>query len=273
MDTGADLIVVKLGGSAGNSVESFCADAADLVRSGRRLVIVHGGSDRTNQLQERLGSPAQFITSPSGHTSRRTDRATLEIMQMAVRGALNQLVVESLLKRGVNAVGLSGVDGRLWVGQRKEAVRAVEDGRTRIIRDDFTGTVDQVNTALLWLLLGAGVVPVLCPPGLSTADEPINVDADRAAAKTAAALGASQLFLLSNVPGLMRAFPDESTLIPRVQRHAVDEAMGFAEGRMKKKVLGAGEALSGGVRRVVIGDSRFDRPISDALAGKGTVFE
>lgn len=273
MSSSNDIVVVKLGGSAGSDVALFCADVAELVKSGRRLVVVHGGSDRTNVLQERLGTPAQFITSPSGHTSRRTDRATLEIMQMAVRGGLNQLVVETLQARGVNAVGLSGVDGRLWVGARKEAVRSVENGRTRIIRDDFTGTVEQVNTALITMLLDAGYVPVLCPPGLSTGNEPINVDADRAAAKTAAALGAGQLLLLSNVAGLMRAFPDESTLIARIERANVEEAMNFAEGRMKKKVLGAGEALGGGVRRVVIGDARIERPISAALSGKGTVFE
>ncbi|HVZ93197.1 MAG TPA: [LysW]-aminoadipate kinase [Phycisphaerales bacterium] len=273
MSTTQDILVVKLGGSAGNDIAAFCNDVAEFVRAGRRLVVVHGGSDWTNRLSEQLGAPPEFITSPSGHTSRRTDRRTLEIMQMACRGGLNQAVVEKLQAAGVNAIGLSGMDGRTWVGERKEAVRSVENGRTRIIRDDFTGTVEDVNVELLRTLLGAGYTPVLCPPGLSRGNEPINVDADRAAARTAAAIGASELLLLSNVAGLMRAFPDESTLIPRIQRGAIDEAMGFAEGRMKKKVLGAGEALEGGVTRVVIGDARSERPIAAALAGKGTVFE
>lgn len=267
-----ELIVAKLGGSAGGDIDAFCADAARHIAQGTRLVIVHGGSDRTNQLAERLCTPAQFITSPSGHTSRRTDRAALEVMQMACRGTLNQLVVERLQSLGVNAIGLSGMDGRIWAGPRKEAVRSVENGRTRIIRDDYTGTVEAVNTALLRTLLDAGLTPVLCPPAISTGHEPINVDADRAAAKTAAALGARELLLLTNVAGLMRAFPDESTLIPRVDRAAAEDAMRYAEGRMKKKVLGASEALSGGVRRVIIADSRVERPIAAALEGKGTVF-
>jgi acetylglutamate/LysW-gamma-L-alpha-aminoadipate kinase len=266
-------IVVKIGGSEGVDLAAVCQDAAGLVRAGRRVVIVHGGSHATNTLSEQLGHPPRFITSPSGHTSRRTDRRTLEIFQMACRGVMNQQVVELLQRGGVNAVGLSGMDGRLWVGERKAAVRAVEQGRTVIIRDDYTGAVETVNTAVLDTLLAAGFTPVVSPPAISTGGDPINVDADRAAAATAAALGAEALLLLSNVRGLYRQFPDESTLIPRVARAEIEEFAAFAEGRMKKKVLGAAEALGAGVKRVVIGDARTARPISQALEGAGTTFE
>jgi len=267
------MIVVKIGGSAGVDLDAVCDDAARLVRDGRRLVIVHGGSDATNSLAERLGCPPRFITSPSGHTSRRTDRETLGIFQMACRGVMNQQIVERLLARAVNAVGLSGMDGRLWEGTRKASVRSVEDGRVVIIRDDFTGTVERVSVGLLRTLIDAGFTPVVSPPAISTEHEPINVDADRAAAQTAAALGAEELLLLSNVPGLLRRFPDEASLVPRVSRAAIDDAVEWAQGRMKKKVLGAGEALGGGVGRVVIGDARAHDPISRALAGAGTVFQ
>jgi len=267
------MIVVKIGGSEGVDFERVAHDAAALVRSGQRLVMVHGGSHATTTLGSALGHPPRFITSPSGHTSRRTDRRTLEIFQMACRGIVNQRLVELLLARGVNAVGLSGLDGRLWEGTRKEAVRSVEDGRVVLIRDDYTGTVEKVNAGLLHLLLDAGYTPVLSPPAISTRGEPINVDADRAAAATAVALGATSLLLLSNVRGLLGQFPDESTLIERVDRQNIEAAAGAAQGRMKKKVLGAGEALSAGVGRVIIGDARAESPISRALAGEGTVFQ
>jgi [amino group carrier protein]-L-2-aminoadipate 6-kinase len=71
---------------------------------------------------------------------------------------------------------------------------------------------------------------------------------------------------------LMRKFPDESTLIRTLPRHKLEEALGFAEGRMKKKVLGADEALKGGVSRVIIADGRIASPISNALSGNGTLF-
>lgn len=267
------MIVVKIGGSMGVDLNAVCEDAAQLVRDGQRLVIVHGGSHATDTLARQLDHPSKFITSPSGHTSRRTDRRTLEIFQMACRGVMNQAMVEGLQRRGVNAVGLSGMDGRIWEGERKTAVRAVENGRTVILRDDFTGTVDTVNAALLRTLVNGGYTPVISPPGISTEHDPINVDADRAAARTAAALGCECLLLLSNVPGLLRTFPDESTLVARIARGAVEEAAALAQGRMKKKVMGAGEALAGGVARVVIGDARRHKPITAALAGAGTVFE
>lgn len=267
------MIVVKVGGSEGIDVEAFAADAGTVVRGGQKLIIVHGGSHATNTLSEQLGHPARFITSPSGHTSRRTDRRTLEIFQMACRGVMNQALVERLLRSGVNAVGLSGLDGRVWEGKRKNAIRSVEDGRVVVVRDDHTGTVERINTGLLRILLDAGYTPVISPPGISEEGEPINVDADRAAAATAAAFHAHTLLLLSNVRGLLGKFPDESTLIRRVARHEIESAASAAQGRMKKKVLGAGDALGAGVGRVIIGDARTSTPISSTLAGEGTVFE
>lgn len=273
MNTQTDIAVVKLGGSVGKNPTPFCADAAALIARGHRMVIVHGGSDHTNELAEALGYPSQFITSPSGHTSRRTDRRTMEIMQMACRGLLNQQIVERLTKLGVRAIGLSGMDGGTWKGERKAAVRAVVDGRVTVVRDDFTGAVSEVNTQLLRQLLDAGYTPVLSPPAVSFEGEPINVDADRAAAMTAAALGARDLLLLSNVPGLLAQFPDESSLIRRLAKSQIEAAQSAAQGRMKKKVLGASEALTAGVLRVIIGDARTPEPITAALAGSGTVIE
>lgn len=267
------IIVVKLGGSIGSTPEHFCRDAAALIVGGAKLVIVHGGSDHTNRLSEQLGHPPQFLTSPSGHTSRRTDRKTIEIMQMACRGLLNQQIVEGLQRCGVNAVGLSGMDGRLWSAKRKPAIRAVVDGRITVVRDDFTGTVERVNVELLRTLMVAGFIPVISPPAIGEEHEPLNVDADRAAGQTAAALGASQLLLLSNVPGLLAKFPNMGSLVPRISRGQWKWAQDIAEGRMKKKVMGATEALERGVGRVVIGDARGESPIRLALSGAGTVME
>jgi acetylglutamate/LysW-gamma-L-alpha-aminoadipate kinase len=186
---------------------------------------------------------------------------------------MNTRIVERLQKRRVNAIGLSGLDGRLLEGPRKASVRAVVDGRQVLVRDDFTGKVERVNAALLRLLLDHGYTPVVSPPACSTEGEAINVDGDRAAAMIAAALGARQLIILSNVPGLLRAFPDESTLIPRIAYDELEQALSFAEGRMKKKVLGASEAIVGGVSQVIFGDARVARPVFHAMNGRGTVIE
>jgi acetylglutamate/LysW-gamma-L-alpha-aminoadipate kinase len=265
------LLVVKIGGAAGIALEHVCADVTRVLSDGHSVVLVHGGSDETNRLSEQLGRPARFITSPSGFTSRYTDRATLEIFAMATAGKINTLLVEALQRNGVNALGLSGADGRLMVAKRKDAIRAVVDGKTRVVRDDHTGTILSVNAELMGLLLAAGYTPVVAPLAITNRGELLNVDADRAAAMIAAALHAETLVLLTNVPGLLRGFPDERTLIPRLSRESLDQALAMAEGRMKKKILGAREALEGGVARVAIADARVERPVSAALGGGGTL--
>jgi len=103
--------------------------------------------------------------------------------------------------------------------------------------------------------------------------EALNVDADRAAAMVAAALKAQTLILLTAVPGLMKNFPDESSLIRQLPKSQLAAALEAAKGRMKKKVLGAEEALNGGVARVIIADGRISNPISNALAGNGTCIQ
>lgn len=264
-------LVIKIGGGTALDHGLIADDIAELVREGRRLVVVHGGAQLTNEIATRLGHPPEFVTSLSGYTSRRTDRRTLEIFQMVYCGQVNKGWVERLQQRGVNAVGLSGLDGRLWEGPRKGAIKIVKDGKRIVLRDDYTGKVEKVNTALLSALLGAGYLPVLTPPAVSYQGEAINVDGDRAAAMTAVALRAEVLVVLSDVPGLLERFPDENSLIRAIPRAAVERFVSLAEDRMKKKVLGAEEALAGGVRRVVFADGRVKRPIRRALAGEGTV--
>jgi [amino group carrier protein]-L-2-aminoadipate 6-kinase len=267
------MLVVKIGGTSGVNFDAVIQDVAAHVAAGHQMAVVHGGSGETNAISEQLGHPPRFVTSPSGFTSRYTDRTTLEIFAMVTTGKINTLIVERLQKLGVNALGLSGVDGRLMVARRKDAIRIIdpESGKQRMLRDDYTGKIETVNAALLRLLLDHGYTPVVAPLAISPEGDALNVDADRAAAMVAGALSADQLIILSNVPGLLRQFPDESTLITHIAKERVEQSLEFAEGRMKKKVLGASEALTLGVRQVVFADGRIQGPVAGALAGKGTV--
>jgi acetylglutamate/LysW-gamma-L-alpha-aminoadipate kinase len=264
------MIVVKMGGAQGVNLPAVCADVAALVKDGKPVVFVHGGSNETNELTTQLGLSPRFITTVTGFTSRYTDRKTIEIFTMAT-AKVNLVLVEQLQKAGVNALGLSGIDGRLLCAKRNDAVKIVENGKRLVIRDDFTGKIEQVNTALLNSLLANGLTPVVQPLAISEQGDALNVDADRAAAMIAGALGAEQLILLTNVPGLMRSYPDESTVIPYIERSQVESALSLAEGRMKKKVLGAMEALDQDVGKIIFADGRIEHPLLAALEGKGTV--
>lgn len=265
-------IVIKVGGGEGIDPRELAPEIAALVRSGERVIVVHGGSHETNVLSEALGHPSRTITSPGGQVSRRTDRRTLEIFEMAYCGLVNKGLVERLRAEGVDAVGLSGIDAGIWIGSRKEAIRAVEDGRTVIVRDDLSGRVERVDAAFLNLLMNSGRVPVLTPPAVTAEGVAINVDADRAAAATAGAIGARELLLLSNVAGLMRDAGDAGSVIGVVDAEGIEEARSSAKGRMKNKVLAAEEALALGVTRVVIGSARGENAIARARGGAGTVF-
>lgn len=266
-----NLLVIKAGGGAGVDLEAICRDVAALVAAGRPVVLVHGTSAAADALAQRAGVPVRTLTSPSGHISRYTDPEMLEFYVAAAAGQVNKRIVATLQGLGCNAVGLSGVDGRLLLAERKEAVRAVEAGRQRIVRDDYTGKLHSANGDLLRLLLEAGYTPVIAPLALGKEAERLNVDGDRAAALVAASLHALTLVILSNVPGLLADFPDEASLVCHVPVERLDWAEGLAEGRMKKKVLAAREALAGGVSTVILADSRLPQPVQAALAGGGTV--
>ena len=264
------MLVVKVGGGKDLNIDAVVEDIVALRSTGQELILVHGGAETTNEIAEALGHPAQFVTSESGYVSRRTDRRTLEIFEMVYCGQLNKMWVEKLQGAGVNAVGLSGLDGRIFEGKRKDKLRVRMNGRRLVLRDDWTGTVERVNTDLLRLLLDNEYLPVLTPPGASDKGEAINVDGDRAAAMVAAAFQADALVILSNVPGLLRNFPDESSLIREIPRAKADDFMQYAEGRMKKKVMGAVEAIAEGVQKVIFADGRAEQPVSRALRGDGT---
>jgi len=268
-------VVVKVGGARAVDPAGALADVAALVERGERVVLVHGGSTAVDDLLERLGEQPEYVETPGGVVGRFTDETTMEALEMAF-GRLNTRLVTGLQNEGVDAVGLSGVDGRLLAGRRKSAVRVQEDGKRKIRRGDHSGTIETVNAELLETLLAGGYTPVVGLPVLGEEEDgwtPVNSDADRAAAAVAAALEGT-LVSLTDVPGVFADPDDPDTLIERVETPegfaALEEA---AAGFMGRKVMAAEEALAGGAERVVVADANADRPVRAALEGSGTVVE
>ncbi|MCP4535900.1 MAG: [LysW]-aminoadipate kinase [Chloroflexi bacterium] len=266
------MIVVKAGGGEGLDMETVCADVAELVTRGEQVVLVHGGSHETNVISEKLGHPPRFVTSVSGHSSRYTDRETLEIFAMVVAGRINKLLVERLQQLGVDAVGLSGLDGRLLEAKRKSALRIVENGKRKVLRGEYSGKIERVNAGLLQTLLDAAYTPVVAPLAISYESEGLNVDGDRVAAAIGAALKADKVIILTNVPGLLRDVDDEGSLVSHIPMEEAEAYLDrYAKGRMKRKILGAVEALRDGVGQVIVADGRVVQPLHWALTGQGTV--
>jgi acetylglutamate kinase len=230
--------VVKIGGRAQSDARLPAALAAAATPAGA-LVVVHGGGDEVSTLQRRLG------LEPTFHGGRRvTSEADLEIVRMVLSGATNKRLVAQLLSVGVNAVGISGEDGGLF---RARATEPATMGRVG-------GTVT-VDPTVVRVLLSAGITPVVSPLARDAESDDgagLNVNGDDAAAALAGALGAEELVLVADVPGVLEA----GAVVRRLDAAACADliARGIAAGGMAAKLDAALTALRNGVRDVRIAD-------------------
>lgn len=266
-------IVVKLGGSAGIDHNLALDDLAALWPD-QPVVFVHGANAALDEFMRSQGKEPPLVTSASGQVSRYTDRETMDDLLAVYAGRTNKRLVEGLQARGVNAVGLTGLDGGIARGKRKPAIRIVEDGKSRILRGDYAGSLTEIDTRLPALLLDNGYLPVLTPPALSIDGEAINVDGDKLALQLALALEAKALVLLSNTTGLLADVNDPASLVQTIDvgdESSMLSAMEAATGRMKKKVQAGIDAVRSGIPLVIFGDARIEKPVSNALAGVGTM--
>lgn len=262
-----NILVVKLGGGAGLDMTAACADLAEIART-RPLVVVHGVSERMAQLSAERGMEVQMLQSPGGHSSRYTPPPVRDLYVEAA-GQINAEIVSKFDSQGISAIGLT--DTQIIQGERKTAIRALVNGRVRMVRDDYSGSITGVKSDPIFAALKMGQVAVV-PPMAASNDGWLNIDGDRAAAAVAGALKAEDLVILTNVRGLYRDFPDESSFVDQVSLNQIEQAMNWAQGRMKRKVLSAQEALNSSTQRVIIGDGRVNAPVSNALQEQGTVF-
>jgi [amino group carrier protein]-L-2-aminoadipate 6-kinase len=264
------MLVIKIGGGAAIGEGGYTNFAEDLATISEPVVVVHGGNAEFSELSRRLGMPPRMITSSCGRVTRYTDRATMDVMLMAYCGKVNKRLVATLRAAGVNAVGLSAIDGGIAIGRRKPILRGTEDGKSKVLREDHAGTLETVDLSLVHLLLQNDYTPVLTPPALGEEGVPINVDGDKLALEVAAALHADGLLFFSDTPGLLRDRHDESSLIAEIDASSPESAVAAAAGRMVVKVEAALGAVERGVGRVIFADGRVANPVRTALNGQGT---
>ncbi len=278
------LIVLKIGGSIANNPAAIAADLASL-QSKYSFVIAHGGSAQTNELCKRLGITPKFYTSPGGVKSRASDAEVIRVYAMACGGQANSQIVCALQAAGVNAIGLTGLDGQVVRARQKIITSVDESGKQKVVRDDYTGKIERINSELLQTLLSAGYTPVIAALAMgesapaesgspaSSSCVMLNIDGDRLMAALAAALHADAAISLTDVDGYYRNFPND--LVSALTASELEAAMqnagaGAASGGMKKKLMGCIEAINGGVREVIIGNGTITSPITSLLSGAGT---
>ncbi len=263
------MIIVKIGGGKKIHIEGIIADLAGVDEP---FVIVHGANALRDKLAEDLGQPKQVLTSVKGYTSVYSDEKLLDVMMMAYAGLRNKRIVELCQRHGINAVGLSGLDGKMVQGKRNKGIRVYQGKKLKIVRD-FSGKPQSVNASLLQLLLDNGYIPVLTVPIIDEKNTAINTENDDVVRVLQKALSADTVINLIEAPGFLASKDDDSTLIENIPASDLEAREQQVEGRMKRKMLALRKLFEQGASRIIISDGRTDHPVTDALAGKGTVIE
>jgi acetylglutamate/LysW-gamma-L-alpha-aminoadipate kinase len=256
------MIVIKIGGSVVDGLHQTTMPDLKQVTTQDKVILVHGGGKEVTSIAEKLGKEQKFVVSPGGIRSRYTDKETAEIYTMVMSGKINKEIVLMLQKNGINAIGLSGVDGSIIKAERKKKLIIIDErGRKVAIDGGYTGKITTVNSSLLQSVADDGYVPIVSPIALSEEFDLLNVDGDRAAAYVAGSVKADRVIFITNVNGLMM----DDKLVTKL---TVSEAkkilpkIGFG---MEKKVLACTEAVSMGVKEAIIASGEVNNPISSAL--------
>ena len=249
-------IVVKFGGHAmvdDALTASFARDVVLLKTLGLHPVIVHGGGPQIASLLERLGIKSEFKGG-----LRVTDEATMEVVEMVLSGPINKSIVRAINAAGGRAVGLSGADGNLIRAKKAERTNRDPDSHLEQVLDlGFVGEPSEIDTSVLDALVGADskLIPVVAPVAVGEDGARYNVNADSAAGALAAALGASRLMLLTDVPGVMNASKEFLRALP-VDAIPGMIADGTAAGGMIPKLETVAQSVKHGVGAAVILDGR-----------------
>ena len=247
-------IVVKYGGNAMLNEELKTAVIEDIILMscvGIRTVLVHGGGPEIEAVLKKTGKESRFING-----LRYTDEETMDIVQMVLCGKVNKEITALVQKKGGKAIGLCGIDGCLLKARRMKAETDL----------GLVGEIESIDVSLLNNLLDLRYIPVISSVAYGLGDDEgkaLNINADIAAAKIAAALGAEKLVLMTDIRGLLRNVQDESTLIKTVPRSRLNflKNEGIITKGMIPKTDCCAMALDGGVKKAHIIDGRLPHAI------------
>ena len=236
------------------SPELFDAVIEDIILLqlvGIHTVLVHGGGPEINDMIERLGMESRFVNG-----LRYTDSETMDIVQSILCGKVNKDLVSTFVRKGGSAIGLCGLDGKLFEARRMGRDSGEDYG--------YVGEITGVNPGVVLQAIDDGHIPVVATVAFGVDDDtPYNVNADTAAAKLAIALKAEKLILLTNTRGVLSEKDNEETLIKQINPGEIEglKTKGIIVDGMIPKVECCADAIEGGVRRTHILDGRIPHSI------------
>ena len=261
--------VVKYGGSIMKNEDAknaFLNDVAILKQYGVNIVIVHGGGPLISKWLNKTGIESKFING-----LRVTDENVMEIVQMVLCGMVNKDISLNLSLRGINAIGVSGIDSKLIEAQKKYIYN---DGEK--IDIGFVGEVTNINKTMLVNLIKSGQVPVVSPVGYDEEGNKYNINADYAASFISSAINADELIILTDVEGVYKDINDRNSLIDYLNLDMIDNYIknGTISGGMIPKMECCMEAVKNGTHKVHLIDGRKEHClINDIFNNTGTIIE
>jgi len=261
------MYIIKVGGGSEINLEGVVKDLATLDQP---FIVVLGANSLRDRLAQRLGQQKVELTSVSGYSSVFSDTEAIDLIMMAYSGLSNRRFVELCQRNGINAVGLTGLDGRLIQGRRNRGIKVREGGKT-LIRRDFSGKPASVNESLLKTLLEHDYRPVLSIPIIDESGFAINSENDDIVSALQDSLKADKLIQLIEAPGFLEDKEDERSMLATLSAAELKDREAAVEGRMKRKMHALCRLFDSGAAEVIISDGRTEHPVLDALAGKGTM--
>jgi len=263
------MLLIKIGGGKDLNLAGIVKDLAAL---NEKFIIVHGANALRDDLAKKLGIEKKVVTSLSGYDSVLSDENTIDLAMMAYAGLKNKRIVELLQQNGVNAIGLSGVDGKVIQGKRNSGIKVREGGKTLLLRD-FSGKPKAINKQLLDLLLDNGYTPVLSVPLIDENNFAINSENDDIIALLQNEFKAEKIISLIEAPGFLLDKNDPSSLVSNISKAELEAMEQKVDGRMKRKILALRKLFESGETTVILSDGKTENPIKDALNGKGTTIQ
>ena len=246
--------VIKYGGAAQTDdslKKSFAQDVVLLSYIGIRLVIVHGGGPKINEIMKKMGKEPAFIQG-----QRVTDKETMEIVEMVLGGLINKEIVALINNHGGKAIGLTGKDGGLIKAKKKVIKKSGKTGDQEIIDIGLVGDVESISPEILTSIEKNGFIPVISPIGAGSKGETFNINADYVASAIASALNAEKFLLLTDVPGIKNK---QGRFLSSATKKEIKGLIedGTISGGMLPKVQSCTRALDNGVRKAHIVDGRI----------------
>ena len=259
--------IIKIGGGAGINIEGIVRGLKEYPNS----IIVHGANAKRDEILKKMGYEKKTVTSVSGYSSVLTDENMIDSIMMAYSGLQNKRIVELCQQNGINAIGLSGIDGQLIRSKRNSGIRIEEEGRKRLLHD-LSGKPKEINEILLRLLIENGYTPIICIPTLDENNFAINSENDDIVALLHHTLRAEKVIQFIEAPGYLENPEDERSVITEMTKEELEKMLEASSGRMKRKIYALKQLLDIPCT-VHICDGRTENPLKDCFEGKGSVIK